>query len=109
MSTIGNQSLGNQSSTDDLRRKAGDVKQSVQELGSVAKQAAGEKIGELRDTASEKMGELRDSASEYYERGRDRMYEAEQTVEDYIREQPLKSVLIAAGVGFVLGACYLRR
>jgi len=102
MSTIGNQPLGGQSSrdtaTDDLRRKAGDVKQSVQELGSVAKAAAGEKMGELRDTATE-----------YYERGRDRVYDAEQSVEDYIRDQPLKSVLIAAGVGFLLGAFYIRR
>ena len=30
-------------------------------------------------------------------------------VESYIREKPLKSVLIAAGVGALLGAFYLRR
>jgi len=101
MSTTGNQStMGSQSgaSSDDLRRKAGDVKQSVQELGSVAKQAA-----------NEKMGEIRDSANEYYEMGRERVYDYEQSLEDYVREQPVKSVLIAAGVGFLFGACYMRR
>lgn len=108
MSTIGNQPLGGQSmssgnqsrdnATEDLRRKAGDVKQSVQELGSVAKAAA-----------SEKMGELRDTAADYYERGRERVSDAEQSVEDYIREQPLKSVLLAAGIGFLFGAFYIRR
>lgn len=82
----------------DLRNKAGDVKQSVAELGNVAKQAANEKLTELRDTATE-----------YYEKGRERVVEAEQSMEDYIREQPVKSVLIAAGIGFLFGACYLRR
>lgn len=30
-------------------------------------------------------------------------------VEDYIREKPLKSMLIAAGVGALVGAIFLRR
>lgn len=106
MSTVGNQSaslgsqsnLGSQSSTDDLRRKAGDVKQSVQDLSTTARAAAEEKLGELKD-----------SASQYYEMGRERVYDAEQSVEDYIRDQPVKAVLIAAGLGFLFGACYMRR
>lgn len=101
MSTAENQ-VGSQSttggSTEELRRKGADVKQNVQDLTTAAKAAAGEKLGELRDTANQ-----------YYEMGRNRAFDAEQTVEEYIRQQPLKSVLIAAGVGFLFGACYIRR
>jgi len=99
MSTLGNQSTyGGQTPTEDLRRKAGDVKQSVADLGSTARAAAEEKFGELKD-----------SAGQYYEMGRERVYDAEQSVEEYIRDQPVKSVLIAAGIGFLFGACYMRR
>ena len=103
MSTAGNQ-VGNQSnatggsSAEELRKKTADMKQNVADLTATAKQAAGERLGELRDTANQ-----------YYEMGRTRVYDAEHTVEDYIRQQPLKSVLIAAGVGFLFGACYIRR
>jgi ElaB/YqjD/DUF883 family membrane-anchored ribosome-binding protein len=35
--------------------------------------------------------------------------QTEHIIEEYIREQPLKSVLIAAGLGLVLGRFWLRR
>jgi ElaB/YqjD/DUF883 family membrane-anchored ribosome-binding protein len=52
---------------------------------------------------------LRASASEYCEEGRDKVRRAERGFEQYVREQPLKSVLIAAGVGMVLGRFWIRR
>ena len=43
-------------------------------------------------------------------RGRRRtMRKAAETVEDFVREQPVKSLLIAAGVGFLAGLLVIRR
>ncbi len=66
--------------TEELREHLG-------RLGETAKQAAYEQVEYLREAGLEKAHQL----------------------EDRIREQPLKSVLIAAGVGFVLGVIWMRR
>ena len=80
------------------RRKARTVTQDLQELGGMA-----------REMAQEKVAQLRASASDYYEEGRDTVQQVERGFEQYIREQPLKSILIAAGVGLVLGGLWMRR
>ena len=49
------------------------------------------------------------NTSEYYEQGRDQVQHAERAVEHFIEKRPLKSVLIAAGVGIVLGSFLFRR
>ena len=42
-------------------------------------------------------------------KGRDKAVQIEHGVEDYVRAQPVKSLLIAAGVGLVLGILWRRR
>jgi ElaB/YqjD/DUF883 family membrane-anchored ribosome-binding protein len=56
-----------------------------------------------RDAAREKLGELRENASGYYQQGQDKVQGVVSAVEQSIVRQPLKSVLIAVGVGLVLG------
>jgi ElaB/YqjD/DUF883 family membrane-anchored ribosome-binding protein len=73
------------------------VAEDIQELGGIA-----------RDAAQEKVTQLRDDASNCYEEGRETVRHVERTFEQYIREQPLKSILIAAGVGLVLGRFWMR-
>ncbi|MDB5297471.1 MAG: hypothetical protein JWO31_3454 [Phycisphaerales bacterium] len=78
------------------------------------KALATEKVGMLRDQATEKAGQLKDQASamydqgkeqaqQYYDQGKAALGQYEESLESYIREKPLQSVLIAAGVGAVLG------
>ena len=81
-----------------LGRKTRTVKQDLQELGGMA-----------REMAQEKVEQLRASASEYCKEGRDTVQQAERSVEQFIRQQPLKSILIAAGVGMLLGGLWMRR
>ena len=52
---------------------------------------------------------LREQAGEYYEQGREKLSEITAEVEDYIRREPLKAALIAAGVGLCVGLCLMRR
>lgn len=65
--------------------------------------------GTVRDTAQEKVEHLRAGAADGASDGQDKMQEVERSFAQYVREQPLKSVLIAAGVGLVLGRFWLRR
>ena len=61
------------------------------------------------DTAQEKVKQLRAGASDRAREGRDNVQQVERSFAQYVREQPLKSILIAAGVGLVLGRFWMRR
>lgn len=74
------------------------VRQDVQEFGGIA-----------RDVAQEKLEHLRDSAADYKDQGRDKVQKVERTIEQFIQDRPLKTVLIAAGVGLLLGRFWMRR
>jgi ElaB/YqjD/DUF883 family membrane-anchored ribosome-binding protein len=52
---------------------------------------------------------LKSTASDYMEQGRHRAIEMERSLESQIRSQPLRSMLIAAGVGLVAGVLLTRR
>ncbi len=89
---------GVDSATGDVRAAAREVGENLRDLGS-----------QVRDTATEQYGQLKDQASEYYEKGRQRALDLEQTLEEYVQEKPIQSLLIAAGVGAVLGWLWKRR
>jgi ElaB/YqjD/DUF883 family membrane-anchored ribosome-binding protein len=91
----GNQT--NQGVTSQLKDKATEVASSLRDMGS-----------QVRDTATEQYQAARDTAAEYYQAGRDKAVQWEEQLETYVREQPLKSLLIAAGVGVVLGVIWKR-
>ena len=86
------------STTERLRQQTGAVREDLGELGRLAKQAAREKIDEARETAAD-----------YYDQGRKKADELEDQLADYVRAKPLKSILIAAGVGALFGILISRR
>jgi ElaB/YqjD/DUF883 family membrane-anchored ribosome-binding protein len=85
------------STTQSLRDSASQVGQTLRDAGS-----------QVRDAAGEKYNELRQQASDYYEQGRQRAEEWEQSLESYVQEKPIQSLLIAAGVGMLLGILWKR-
>jgi ElaB/YqjD/DUF883 family membrane-anchored ribosome-binding protein len=88
---------GEQGTAEKLRDTAHDVKENVRALGT-----------QMRDVATEKYDQIRDQASEYYRQGKLRAQAIEEDMIDFVREKPVKAVLIAAGVGLLLGV-FLRR
>ena len=64
---------------------------------------------EARRAAKQQFGQMRNAASEYLEQGRVQMQEMGQAVEHRIHEQPFRSLLMAAGLGFLLGIFWRRR
>ena len=80
-----------------IRDTAQDVKQNLRDMG-----------GQVRDAATEQYNNLRDQATEYFQEGRERAQEWEQSIEQYVHEKPIQSILIAAGVGMLLGILWKR-
>jgi ElaB/YqjD/DUF883 family membrane-anchored ribosome-binding protein len=93
-----NRARANRTASDRLGAQAKKVTEDIQELGGIAGEAAQEKLGQLRETASDR-----------YEEGREKVQQVERTFEQYVQEHPVKSLLIAAGVGLVLGRFWMRR
>jgi ElaB/YqjD/DUF883 family membrane-anchored ribosome-binding protein len=85
------------SATDQLKDSAQQVTQNLRSIGSQA-----------RDAANEKFNDLKQQANDYYEQGRGQAQEWEQGLEQYVQEKPIQSLLIAAGVGLVLGMLWKR-
>jgi ElaB/YqjD/DUF883 family membrane-anchored ribosome-binding protein len=77
--------------------KAQEVTQNLRDFGTHA-----------ADVAQQKYGEVRDRAADYYNRSKDAAQDWEQSLESYVQEKPLQAVLIAAGVGLILGLIWRR-
>ena len=58
---------------------------------------------EMHDQAHELMAQGKEVAAEYYEEGRNQVLVWQQQLENQVREKPLQSLLIAAGVGLLFG------
>jgi ElaB/YqjD/DUF883 family membrane-anchored ribosome-binding protein len=91
-------SMTNRPGMDQLREKSSDIKHNLQEMGTAAKQAAREQLSGVRE-----------SMVGYYEQGRDKAIEFEHSLENRIREKPLSSVLVATGLGFLIGLFWMRK
>jgi len=77
--------------------------------GSSGTSPAQERSTQVRDKAQEVGAQVSDTArqvsettSEYYEQGRAQIEHVGQYLEDRIREKPLQSVLMAAGIGMLI-------
>jgi len=58
---------------------------------------------ERRDQAQELMAQGKEVAATYYEEGRHQVLAWQQQLENQVREKPLQSLFIAAGVGLLFG------
>lgn len=97
MSRMGESGSATGQSQGKISEQAQQVGQNLRDLG-----------GQVRDAAREKYNELSESAQEYYQQGRQKAQEWEEGLESYIQEKPLQAVLIAAGVGMLLGLLWKR-
>lgn len=97
MSRMGDTGNQGSASTANLGDAAQQVGQNLRDLGS-----------QVRDQAREKYEQYGDQARQYYEQGRDRAQEMEQNLEAYVQEKPVQALMIAAGVGLLLGLLWKR-
>jgi ElaB/YqjD/DUF883 family membrane-anchored ribosome-binding protein len=81
-----------------LRAKSKELSSDLKEMADIAK-----------DAAQEQLERVRENATEWYEQRRGKVRGAACDVEKYVRDRPLKSVLIAAGAGLLFGRFWNRR
>lgn len=84
--------------TTDFRKKASALGHNVEDLGSITRELAGDAVDKIQE-----------SAAKYYDRGMKKAGRFEKGLEKTISENPLASLLVAAGVGLVTGAFFNRR
>jgi ElaB/YqjD/DUF883 family membrane-anchored ribosome-binding protein len=96
-STAGEHAKG-RSATRSFGEQSSRVAEEVQELGRVALANAGEVAGNLKEKGQNAL-----------EAGREKAKTAKSKFDDVVSEHPMKSVLIAVGVGVVLGYALQRR
>ncbi len=98
--------------TDRLKGTAATATGLGERLGSSAREVAHnvhEMAATMKDAAHDKLGDLRGAASEAYQQGRAKVRGAGDTAHHWIVARPFTSVLIALGIGLVLGRVWLRR
>ena len=78
--------------TDQLGKQVNEVTEDLQAMGR-----------NVRDAAQKKLGQAGEKAAEYGEQARDQLHGVACACEQFVRERPLRSVLIAAGIGWLLG------
>ena len=81
-----------------LSAQASVVSKDIQGMAEIAKEAAHEKLEEIQQ-----------HAAAAYEQGREKVRGTTRSLEHYIAEKPLTSVLIAGGIGLFLGRFWMRR
>ncbi len=82
------------------------------QLGEQAKKVTHDlqKMGEtVRDAAQEKLGQVGEAAAECCQQGRDTVHGAVCACEQFLGQRPLRSVLVAAGIGWLLGRFWKHR
>jgi ElaB/YqjD/DUF883 family membrane-anchored ribosome-binding protein len=84
--------------SEQMKSKADNAVDNVGEMGHRAVDAAQKKLKNMKETASE-----------YYDKGMEKAEEYQSNVEEYVREQPMKSLAIAIGAGFLIGFLFTRR
>ena len=73
------------------------------ETGNTAAASARLSYMHARDAAQQVVGQAKERATEYYERGRAKAADMRAKVEASVRDYPMRSVLIAAGAGLLIG------
>jgi len=79
------------------------VAEDVRELGNIALSSAGEAVKSVKERGNEALGEARERGQELLDKGRAGVTRARDGFENYVSENPFRSVLIAAGIGALIG------
>jgi ElaB/YqjD/DUF883 family membrane-anchored ribosome-binding protein len=90
------------------RENAQEVGQQMRDQAQALGTQVREQVQELGTQAQQLGTQVKETASQYYEQGREGLQELNQTLETQIREKPLQSLLIAGGVGLLLGLLWRR-
>jgi Uncharacterized conserved protein len=75
-----------------IKEASAEIAEDIKELGNA-----------VRDLASDGLHKVQQKASKLYSRSQDGVKSVERRLEQKVRSKPIQAILIAAGIGFVLG------
>jgi ElaB/YqjD/DUF883 family membrane-anchored ribosome-binding protein len=81
----------------------------VKETASDAAGAAETLAGNIQQVASNTAEHLGDLASDLFDQGQDKASEVLETVSEHVQKNPGSSLLMAAGIGFLVGALLTKK
>lgn len=90
----------------DVRKEIEAGREHFKQAADSFRHAAEIKAAELRSAAESRVGEIRSAAEHTAEELRQRARTLTEDAEAYVRENPLRAVATALGVGFVLGLIF---
>ena len=77
------------------------VKATVQDMGTQVKAT-------VQDMGAQAKATMQAAGTQVYEQGRESLQDLNQTIEAQIRERPLQALLVAGGIGVLLGLLWRR-
>jgi ElaB/YqjD/DUF883 family membrane-anchored ribosome-binding protein len=104
-----NEAVGNVARSDaaqEIKEKAAHVQSDLRDIGHAARAAVTEGYQQARDTANQYVEDGKRRAHEYVDHGKQRVEAWEHGVEQYVHDKPVQALLIAAGVGLLLGVLW---
>jgi ElaB/YqjD/DUF883 family membrane-anchored ribosome-binding protein len=99
---ISNQRTGSGGRPTTLSEQTSKVAEDVRELGHIALSGAGDALHSVKERGTEML-------EKGLEKGKAKAEDARASFEGYVAENPFKSVLIAAGIGALIGYSLRRR
>ena len=88
------------------------VKETAQNVGTQVKetvQAAGTQVKEtVQDLGTQAKETIQAAGTQVYEQGREGLQDLNRTIEGQIRRRPLQALLVAGGIGVLLGVLWQR-
>ena len=91
------------------KEKAARVGEVAKEKAARAGEVAKEKAARAGEVAKEKYGVAVDNLKQGYDKVHKDLSKLSEDVNEYVRDNPGRSILIAAGIGFVVGTLLRRR
>jgi len=91
-----------------LTAKTAQISDDIHEMGDAARRIAGGSVDALRETAQDYYERGQSRAQSLYDQGQSRARNLGENMKSKVQDQPMKSLLIAAGIGFI-AACLFRR
>jgi ElaB/YqjD/DUF883 family membrane-anchored ribosome-binding protein len=88
------------------------VKETVQDVGTYVKETAqniGAQVKEtVQDMGTQAKETMQAAGTQVYEQGRESLQDLNRTIEGQIRQRPLQALLVAGGIGVLLGVLWQR-
>lgn len=95
---MSNQYKTDRTSAQAFRNKAGELGEDLSEMATMA-----------ADAGRDQLGRIRNAATQNYKGAKNHLTSWEDSLESYVRERPIKSLLLSAGVGVALSILWRLR